>query len=51
MLLNKILFLSAINLDFNKGNMQFSANKDKENNRDKYRPNKVLVDKDRNLNN
>jgi hypothetical protein len=29
--------------------MQFSANKDEEDNRDKYRPNKVLVDKDRNL--
>jgi hypothetical protein len=29
--------------------MQFSANKDKEKNRNKYRPNKVLVDKDRNL--
>jgi hypothetical protein len=29
--------------------MQFSANKDKEDNRNKYRPNKVLVDKDRNL--
>jgi hypothetical protein len=29
--------------------MQFSANKDKKDNRDNYRPNKALVDKDRNL--
>jgi hypothetical protein len=38
-----------MNLDFNKGNMQFSTNKNKEDNRDKYRPNKVLVDKNKNF--
>jgi hypothetical protein len=29
--------------------MQFSANEDKEDNRDKYGPDEVLVDKDGNL--
>jgi hypothetical protein len=38
-----------MNLDFNKGNMQFSADEDEEDDRDEYGPNEVLVDEEGNL--